>query len=40
MPAKGKPIGLGDFVNVVGGNHRAGAGHVLDNDVRDFPEYT
>jgi len=32
--AEGEAVGLGHFVDVVGGDHRAGAGHVLDPDVR------
>ena len=32
--ADGQTIGFGNIVNLIGGDHRRGAGHVLDNDVR------
>jgi hypothetical protein len=32
--AEGETVGLGDFINVVGRDHRACAGHILDNEVR------
>ncbi len=32
--ADGQAVRLGDFVNMIGGDQAAGAGHVLDHDTR------
>jgi hypothetical protein len=31
--SEGEPVGLSNFVNVVSRDHRAGTGHILDDDV-------
>ena len=32
--ADGQAVGFGSFVNMIGGDQAAGAGHVLDDDAR------